>query len=522
AKCRRRGQNKHRDSGRLDDDVRICNDVLLGRECSKGPKCSMEHDLHVYLASKGEDLGPRCQLFDVYGYCKFSYKCRYARAHTGPDGKMITDEAKVAEVGRGAHLLAPTVTRDFQKSVRNKTLPLPKSELYEAFLDIAKAEREKQAEAKKKEAEEVAAEAEAKRVLLAEQPKKPKLDWKGKTYLAPLTTVGNLPFRRICKEFGVDITCGEMAMCSNLISGQQHEWALTRRHHTEDIFGIQIAGSHPSQVVRTCEAISLNDQLSIDFVDLNLGCPVDSINSIGAGSALLERKAKLYDICAGANYALKCPLTVKMRMGIFDGKNTAHKLIPLFKEIGVSAITLHGRSKQQRYTKRADWSYIERCAEIAAGEDIAFFGNGDCLSHEEYMQRLETANVSGIMIGRGALIKPWIFKEIKDRQVYDIRSGERLDMLKRFVNYGLEHWGTDTVGVNQTRRYLCEWMSFLYRYVPVGLLEVLPQRMNDRPLPYYGRDDLETLMGSPNAADWIKLTELLLGPAPENFKFTPK
>jgi tRNA-dihydrouridine synthase 3 len=97
-----------------------------------------------------------------------------------------------------------------------------------------------------------------------------------------------------------------------------------------------------------------------------------------------------------------------------------------------------------------------------------------------------------------------------------------MEMLKKFAKYGLEHWGSDTVGVNQTRRYLCEWSSFLYRYVPVGIIETLPQRMNLRPEIFEGRDYLETLMSSGNVKDWVKISEMLLGPAPESFDFVPK
>lgn len=95
-------------------------------------------------------------------------------------------------------------------------------------------------------------------------------------------------------------------------------------------------------------------------------------------------------------------------------------------------------------------------------------------------------------------------------------------MLKKYVNYGLEHWGSDTIGVENTRRFLLEWQSFLYRYVPYGLLERPPQRINQRPDQYIGRDDLETLMASPNYQDWIKLSEMLLGSVPEGFQFLPK
>jgi len=119
-------------------------------------------------------------------------------------------------------------------------------------------------------------------------------------------------------------------------------------------------------------------------------------------------------------------------------------------------------------------------------------------------------------------MKPWLPREIKEKRDWDISSRERLDILRDFVSAGLEHWGSDQDGVNHTRRFLLEWLSFLCRYVPVGLLEVLPAKMNDRPPAMYARDDLETLFLSPFADDWVKITEMLLGPVPEGFRFVPK
>lgn len=219
-----------------------------------------------------------------------------------------------------------------------------------------------------------------------------------------------------------------------------------------------------------------------------------------------------------------------MRTGLQMSKPIAKGIISQLREWGpnrISLITLHGRSREQRYTKSADWAYVKECAEEARRPDpsltpIPMFGSGDVLSQEEYYEKLESSAVDGIMLARGALIKPWLFTEIKERRTWDISSSERLDMLKKYVNYGLENWGSDREGVEKTRRFLLEWLSFLYRYIPVGLLERPPQRINERPPRYFGRDELETLMSSASCKDWISITELLLGKVQDGFTFIPK
>lgn len=165
---------------------------------------------------------------------------------------------------------------------------------------------------------------------------------------------------------------------------------------------------------------------------------------------------------------------------------------------------LHGRTRQQRYSKLADWDYIDQCAKLA--DPVPLFGCGDILSYSDYNDHMNNTSISGCMLARGALYKPWIFTEIKEQRDWDISAGERLDILKKYVNYGLEHWGCDSQGVETTRRFLLEWLSFLYRYIPVGLLETAPQRINLRPPSFFGRNELETLMASPSSSDWIKIT----------------
>ncbi|EKM56739.1 uncharacterized protein PHACADRAFT_194324 [Phanerochaete carnosa HHB-10118-sp] len=224
------------------------------------------------------------------------------------------------------------------------------------------------------------------------------------------------------------------------------------------------------------------------------------------------------------------PVTVKLRTGVKDGRNNAHKIMPrLSTEWGAAALTLHGRTRQQRYSKLADWDYIKTCVDAVRAKEeeeglatVPIFGGGDAFSSQDYWEKVNHSGVDGVMVARGALIKPWIFTEIKEHHEWDISSRERLELIRKYAEYGLSHFGSDTTGVNTTRRYLCEALSFQYRYVPIGLLEVLPGRLNDRPPAFRGRDELETLLASSDSRDWVKISEIFLGPAPESWIFTPK
>jgi Dihydrouridine synthase (Dus) len=180
--------------------------------------------------------------------------------------------------------------------------------------------------------------------------------------LAPLTTVGNLPFRRLACSLGADITCSEMALSHSLLSGSKEEWSLVRRHPSEKTFGVQIAGGKPGLLTRASEVlareIGTGNPNGIDFVDLNCGCPIDIVFQTGAGAArrfrffaqdscsdgqmlVLDTPSKLGKIVLGMNRTLgDIPLTIKVRMGVKDGKNTAHKLVPRLRGWGVGGMTV--------------------------------------------------------------------------------------------------------------------------------------------------------------------------------------
>ncbi|XP_040908505.1 tRNA-dihydrouridine(47) synthase [NAD(P)(+)]-like [Toxotes jaculatrix] len=544
---RLRGQNKSRPHTKPTayDEKRLCLSVIKdNRECPFGDKCHFHHDVAEYMASKPADIGESCYLYDTFGKCTYGLSCRFAKAHTTPDFKTMED-TDLVKAYEGRNPVKNSLSKDLQNRLRKRSVAFKKSAEYLKTLSNNRDKKEQQGSGEPCAAEVSADPTEGEQhvstaaetqsspdkqppvktvgpltdedVIKLRPCEKKQVDFQDKLYLAPLTTCGNLPFRRVCKRFGADITCGEMAMCTNLLQGQQSEWALLKRHESEDVFGVQVEGCFPDTMTRCAELI--NNNTEVDFVDINSGCPIDLVYKKGGGCGLMTRTRKFEQIVKGMNYVLDVPLTVKIRTGVQEKCNIAHKLIPEMKNWGVSMITLHGRSREQRYTKLADWDYITTCSKLAS--PVPLFGNGDILSYEDAVKAKETG-VSGIMIARGALIKPWIFTEIKENRHWDISSNERLDILRDFTNFGLEHWGSDTRGVEKTRTFMLEWLSFMCRYIPVGLLERVPQKINERPPYYMGRTYLESLMASQNVGDWVRISEMLLGPVPKNFNFLPK
>lgn len=544
-------------------------------------------------------LGGVCPVWQASGICPAGWRCRFVGSHMAEvesvdqrkELVLVEDESRRnrANLSKGiaADGVANVVSTHDKFSLSKRKFEMPKSDAVIAWIDKTSKETDKRSHGKRNDVKdtqqpsppddahghgqngpesELKAGVEEHRAEYIEPPIRP--SEKRRLYfgpetpvLAPLTTQGNLPFRRVCVELGAQFTYSEMAMSVPLIQGSKSEWALMKAHEAEtrsptvnpnnivtdydnarDLkFGAQIAGNKPWQAVKATEVLTaLCPHLRV--VDLNCGCPIDLVYREGSGSALLDHPSKLEKILRGMNVvSAEVPVTAKIRMGTKDNFPTALKLTERLvhggaeSQIsgqgppGVGAITLHGRSRQQRYTRQADWQYISECSALikrlneqrdnftdtvrepdersqpSAGK-VYFLGNGDCYSHEDYFNAIRDTGVDSVMIARGALMKPWIFEEIEKGQYLDKSASERLSLIEKFAKYGLEAWGSDEQGVGTTRRFLLEWLSFTYRYVPVGLLEYLPPNIQDRPPAWQGRNDLETLLGSGNCKDWIKIT----------------
>nr|XP_060614336.1 tRNA-dihydrouridine(47) synthase [NAD(P)(+)]-like [Anolis sagrei ordinatus] len=514
----------------LNKKVTQLGDVCFtGEKCFFGSECPWQHDRQKYVATKPPDIGDCCILFSLFGKCRYGIACRFGGAHLGPDFQnLVNEELWIVHKGN------PTVKNHLDKAAAVlKAFPFRKSHDY--LQCLVKAEMAMRIPSlldfkshlppkippliPPKSLPSLAGPPKRVGVLTDEdlirlRPcEKKKLDVLGKIYLSPLGKWGNVPFRRICKRFGADITCSSLPLPHNLYGWQLENFGESfHRHESEDFFGIQLKGAAPDHMVKCAEF--LNDRIEVDFLDIDAAD--STFFDTGGGCALMLNPTKFEQIVRGMNYVSNGPITVKLRSGIFPAGNLAHTLIPSLRRWGTAMVTLHGRPKEIPMSEPADWNYISDCAHIA--RPMPLFGNGDIFSFEDVVKAKKTG-VSGVTIARGALVKPWIFTEIKEMRHWDISARERLDMLKDFTAYGLEYWGTDTNGVEKTRAALLQWLHFLCRYIPFGLREHFPPQFgNEHPL-FLSGDYLEVLMSSQKETDMVKISEMFLGPVSPGFTF---
>lgn len=589
-KDKKKGQNTERDFGKFDDAFRLCNSRAFypefsPRECRFGDRCNLSHDLRKYLEEgrRGdvETFQGKCPVFEAHGHCPAGWKCRFVKSHMKEiehedrrkELVLISTSANGGENGEpadeGSEEKRPAIYNvvgiDKKIALNRKRTDFTQSEQYIGWLNKEAKLSEEFMNRRKNQSDEGIEDLRARYIDPPFKPsEKRRLYFGAETpTLAPLTTQGNLPFRRLCVELGAQLTYSEMVLSMPLIQGTKADWTLVKAHeseitppkfnpgsvpifddynHSKDIkFGAQISGNNHWVVTKAADVLNRFCP-HLRLIDLNCGCPIDMVFKSGGGSALLENSGKLERMIRGMNAVSgEVPITAKIRTGIRNSRPTATQLIGKLAfgarehrerlgAPGCAALTLHGRSREQRYTKKADWGYISECAALiktynkekdsltdtiaepdasslpnAKDGRMYFLGNGDCYSHVEYYEHIEKARVDTVMIGRGALIKPWLFEEIEKGQYLDKSSSERLRYIEKFVRYGLDAWGSDELGIGFTRRFLLEWLSFAHRYVPIGLLERLPPDLNDRPPAYEGRDEMETLMASSNFRDWIKI-----------------
>ena len=327
----------------------------------------------------------------------------------------------------------------------------------------------------------------------------------GTLVLAPMTKGSNLPYRRLCQELGARVTMSEMTVARRLKQKRRGEFALIRRAPEERFFGVQLAGNKPDEMAWAAELVASR---GADLVDVNLGCPIEYFTSKGLGAALAREPKRVRRIVDAMKKAVAIPVTVKIRLGWNDEHRNFLDVARAAVEAGADAITVHGRTRAARYKMSADWSAI---AEVAGSVPVPVIGNGDILFGQDVGPALQQSGCTAVMSARGALIKPWLFRELTEGNL-DISAADRLGIYRRYVELAREHWGDDERGQKPIREFLLWHLAFWCRYAPPradGTLPAMQQRESWTP-----RSPLEALLARADAKAHEFLADALLTGSP--------
>jgi tRNA-dihydrouridine synthase 3 len=330
-----------------------------------------------------------------------------------------------------------------------------------------------------------------------------------------MTKGSNLPYRRLCVELGARVLVSEMVVARRLKQRRRGEFALIRRAPGEPVFGVQLAGNRPDEMAW---AAALVESRGADFIDVNLGCPIDHFTRKGLGAALGRQPGRVRRIVEAMRAAVQVPVTVKIRLGWNSEHRNYLDLARAAVEGGAAAITVHGRTREARYRHPADWSAI---SEIAHAVSVPVIGNGDLLSADEIRHRLAESGCAAVMTARGALIKPWIFREIVEGY-RDIQAEERVALYRRYVELAVEHWkappgriGTapppdalDDYGRVRLREFLRWHVGFWVRYAPRRPDGSWPTMQGREPV-FAARSPLEALLARTDDAALDYITDAL-------------
>lgn len=282
--------------------------------------------------------------------------------------------------------------------------------------------------------------------------------------LAPMEDVTDITFRYICKDFGADLMYTEFISSDGLIRDVAKTLAKMRIFDYERPIGIQIYGHIPEALV---EAAVRAEAAGPDFIDINFGCPVNKIAKRGAGSGMMRYPDKMVEITKSVVDAVKLPVTVKTRLGWDDESKIIVELAERLQDVGIEALTIHGRTRAQLYKGEADWTLIGEVKNNPRMH-IPIIGNGDIASPERAKEVFDRYGVDGIMIGRASFGHPWIFKEIK----HYLATGEilppmsvadRVTLAKKHLAKSLEIKG-ERVGILEMRRHLSSYFKGLENF----------------------------------------------------------
>lgn len=282
--------------------------------------------------------------------------------------------------------------------------------------------------------------------------------------LAPMEDVSDPPFRAVCKENGADMMYTEFISADGLIRDAEKSLEKLDIYDYERPIGIQIFGD---KIDAMRQAAAIAEEAGPELVDINYGCPVKKVACKGAGAGILLDLPKMQAMTAEIVKQVKLPVTVKTRLGWDDGSIKILEAAKRLQDVGIQALTIHGRTRKQMYKGVANWDYI---AEVKNHPDIhiPIFGNGDIDSPEKALEYKNKYGVDGIMIGRAAIGYPWIFREIK----HFLRTGEKLApptmkervaTAKKHLDFSVE-WKGERKGIFEMRRHYTNYFKGIHGF----------------------------------------------------------
>lgn len=273
---------------------------------------------------------------------------------------------------------------------------------------------------------------------------------KNNIILAPMAGVTNLPFRIICEKFNPGMVCTEMASAKAIMYNDQKTKRLFNTQGEKRPISYQIFGSDEESIAYATKYVTK----FADIIDINMGCPAPKVVKNGDGSKLLTDLNKAKRIMESAVNNSTVPVTIKIRVGWDKEHIVATKIAQIAQEVGVSAITVHGRTRNEFYSGKAN---LELIREVKQCVDIPVIGNGDIVDEETALNMFSQTNVDGIMIGRGSLGNPWIFQKI----IYFLQTGEKLpevsfkqklEIMKQHIQLAIEEKGD--IAIKEMRKHI--------------------------------------------------------------------